>query len=188
MFTIIIPADGSSVPVDEFGAAAKASLELVSGDDDEKAQAKAAIDAAAGLVKAGHVGDANVYVVIGGIGGDTLSIGVHHRPAPNTTVPAPAPEAGPPHRRPFDTGPTQDEIAREAANRAALGLPRSSVAEVAADLGAATVTSTEVKDGVTTTVTKPVARKAVAKPKAKAVAKPQSQPKPAPAAPVTSNA
>jgi hypothetical protein len=68
MFTFTIPAPGPArLPVTHFAAAAKAALTEIpdSATDEERAQAKAAVAAAAALVKAGHVGSEHVHVTVG---------------------------------------------------------------------------------------------------------------------------
>lgn len=180
MFTIQIPADGSSVPVADFSKAADESLasykesllvsvptqpalrpyDAKSAKPEEKgalepvdAQIRAGFAAAKALVSAGAAGKANVYAVIGGHTEDTpgqgtaVSVGVYARPGPVTPiVPAVIPEL--PRVSPYETGPKPEEIAREAA---ATGKP---LEQVAKELGAATVTVVQHKDGVTTSTTK----------------------------------
>lgn len=148
MITIQIPVDGSSVAVADFAAAAKAALEAIPEgvSDAEKAQAKDAVAAAASLVKAGHVGSDNVFVTVGGIGQSPqlapgigaaiLSITVSQRPAAVKPAAPPPAIAQTAPVSPYDTGPKAEEVAREAANRAALGLPGATLEAAAADLGA----------------------------------------------------
>ncbi len=148
MINLQIPVDGTSVAVGDFAAAAKVALDAIPAvvSDAEKAQAKDAIAAAAMLVKAGHVGSGNVFVTIGGIGQSEqlapgvgaaiVSITVSQRPAaakPIAALPAIAPTAP---VSPYDTGAKPEEVAREAANRGALGLPGATLEQAAADLGA----------------------------------------------------
>jgi hypothetical protein len=120
VFNFTIPADGSSVSVDDFAAAAKETLASISLADEEKDQAKAAVDAAISLVKAGHVGSDKVYVAIGLHANPShtqdsiVSIGVYQRPAPPKPA-AVVEEAEKPNWRIASyTGPLPEEIVREA--------------------------------------------------------------------------
>lgn len=115
MFTFQIPSDGSSVPTADFAKVADEAVATFSGDDAEHAQIEAAVSAAKVLVKAGHVGEDNVYVIIGGVGGTDLSLGVHHRAAPVVRAPAPAVAVLPAPVSPYYTGAKPDEIQRESA-------------------------------------------------------------------------
>lgn len=145
MFTFQIPSDGSSVPAADFAKAADSAVKeyreknASEKDDPEFGQLSAAVSAAKSLVGGGHVGEENVYVIIGGIGGSDLSVGVHHRAAPKPPVEVPVVPA-PALPSPYYTGPKPDEIAREVAARAAAGDTRATTAKVAADLGATAVT------------------------------------------------
>jgi hypothetical protein len=128
VFTFQIPSDGSSVPTADFAkvadeAAAKYRETHQEAENDvEYGQLEAAVSAAKVLVKAGHVGEDNVYVVIGGNYGSalgaaerSLSIGVHSRPAPVVRAPAPTVAVLPTPVSPYYTGAKPDEIARESA-------------------------------------------------------------------------
>lgn len=187
MFTLQIPADGSSVPVGEFSKAAKEALDLHEAvtTDDDRAMLEAAISAASLLVKAGHAGEGNVYVVVGTAGpqplnpnsGNILNISVNQRPATIKKVLAEPLPATPPIS-PYDTGPKQYEIEREAA---ATG---KSLEQTAVDLGANSVVVTKHDKGVTSTTVHALvdtpAKRSSAKPQApapqtKAAAKAQAK-------------
>jgi len=148
-FNFQVPANGASVAVADFKKAVDEVLEALHLVPEDAAKAKQAAAAAAALVQAGHAGDANVYATIGVADGIT-SVGVHARPAPAKPAPVVATIPGPARKSPYDTGPSQEEIEREAA---ATGKP---VTQVAQELGAASVTVVEHKGGVTTSTTKAV--------------------------------
>lgn len=189
MFTLQIPANGGSVPIDEFDKATKDALEVLDASypnltDDERAMAKNGAAAAKALLKDGHFGDEHVYAVVSanpGSAGSTfaapvssaMSVGVYHRPAPAKAAPVPAlvvPQTIP---SPYDTGPKPEEIAREAGAQG-----RDDLLEVGRELGAKTVVTSETKDGVTTTTVHDLTAEAQTKKTGKtpAAAKPAKPP------------
>ena len=161
MFNFTIPADGSSVPAADFAAHAKAVLESLEDKfvGDEKAVARTAVDAATAIIKAGHLGAAHVYAVIGGHKQtastpgleDLVAVSVYARPAPAKPVPVLEAAPAPPVRTPYETGPTQGEIAREAANTG------TTPEQAAAALGAAAPTQPAAKKAAP--ASKPAPRK-----------------------------
>lgn len=180
MATLQIPYTGGSVDPSEFDQAAKDALDALPDTltDEDRKMARSGIAAAKALLKEGHFGDDHVYAVVSwapGIGGSTqqaatdtaMSVGVYHRPRPAQPARTAAPAIPQVLPSAYDTGPKPDEIAREAANTG------RDVEEVAKELGAKSVTTTETKGGVTVTTTKDISaqvstKKAGKTPQAKA--------------------